>query len=754
MIKRVLTSAPRSLASLASLRVATPCRSVHSRRPFATATPGRGLERWTPLALAVLGGRLGRRRVANMAKVVGTHQLNFCKSADDISASLKTLMEKYEKEVQAIVDAGASKADPFSCSFGALADADGAAALRSAELTLPALVSGEAARRHAATEAKKELQLMWGKTYSRHDLYKVLVSAQSFAKTPEEQRLSQVVLSKFRHVGAHLETKQRQELEALDARCSTLCFTVEQNINEDCSSVLLSAEELEGCAETFVQSLPEENGLKQCSLKAPVLVPILQRCGNSETRKKMMEASQKRCMEVNGPLLEELLTKRHEAALQLGFSCHAERMLALKMAGSLDSARSFVLDMLQRMQPLRDKDLQRLSARKHRLEEAEAKDGRKRKAEVLGNGGHGGHGLNAWDVSFYADLLKREELHLDDEKLKEFFPLEGTIDRILEVYTELLGLTFERNEQLPVWHDEVKAFEVKEDGKVVGHLFLDQFPRDGKFSHQMIVPLAPAFVSRDGEECLPACVNISNLPRSEGGRPALLRWSEMKTLFHELGHVMHCLCTRTRFSMLSWAWPIVPWPGGVEQDFLEVPSMALEKFACEPLLLQRVAGHFSGQGQLEEAVVAKIKQLETWMAGLGETRYFSSSLFDLMIHSQAPPYTFEGEDNLTAAELYRRVTQKYTTLAQLPKTNYSASWYHLYLGYDAGVYGYGWSDVYAADLFHTMQVSESGALSSATGQRLRKEILGPCATKTGDEMLKNFLGREPSVEAWCALKGL
>ena len=109
---------------------------------------------------------------------------------------------------------------------------------------------------------------MWGKTYSRPDLYKVLVSAQSFAKTPEEQRLSQVVLSKFRHVGAHLEAKQRHELETLDARCSTLCFNAEQNINEDCSSVLLSAEELEGCAETFVQSLPEENGLKRCSLKA------------------------------------------------------------------------------------------------------------------------------------------------------------------------------------------------------------------------------------------------------------------------------------------------------------------------------------------------------------------------------------------------------------------------------------------------------------------------------------------------------
>ena len=109
---------------------------------------------------------------------------------------------------------------------------------------------------------------MWAKSYSRPDLYKALVSAQSSAKTPEEQRLAQVVLAKFRHVGAHLDTPKRHELETLDARCSSLCFSAEQNINEDCSTVLLSPEELEGCAPSFIQSLPEENGKKRCSLKA------------------------------------------------------------------------------------------------------------------------------------------------------------------------------------------------------------------------------------------------------------------------------------------------------------------------------------------------------------------------------------------------------------------------------------------------------------------------------------------------------
>ena len=109
-----------------------------------------------------------------------------------------------------------------------------------------------------------------------------------------------------------------------------------------------------------------------------------------------------------------------------------------------------------------------------------------------------------WDVQFYGDLLKREELSLDDEKLKEFFPLEGTIDRILEVYSEFLGLSFERDPGLPTWHDEVVAFAVHKGGVLVGHLYLDQFPRDGKFGHQMIVPLAPAFTDgASGQVCRP-----------------------------------------------------------------------------------------------------------------------------------------------------------------------------------------------------------------------------------------------------------
>merc|ERR1712070_374168 len=130
------------------------------------------------------------------------------------------------------------------------------------------------------------------------------------------------------------------------------------------------------------------------------------------------------------------------------------------------------------------------------------------------------------------------------------------------------------------------------------------------------------------------------------------------------------------------------------------------------------------------------------------------ALFDLRAHSQAPPYTFEGEDGLSAQQLFARIVEKYTKLQQLPGAHLCASWYHLVIGYDAGYYGYGWSDVYAADVFNAMLHSSSGLISEDTGHRLRDEILGPCATRSGADMLQAFLGRAPSSDAWCERNGI
>ncbi|CAK0890286.1 unnamed protein product [Prorocentrum cordatum] len=250
---------------------------------------------------------------------------------------------------------------------------------------------------------------------------------------------------------------------------------------------------------------------RACSVKAPVLVPITRRAVCPEARRKMMEASQRRCiMGKNGPLLLELLGKRHAAARALGFASHAERMLSTKMAETPQRARHFCEDMLARLAPQRDAELRRLGARKA-CDGAGRQRGQKRGADGSVVPEEDGCPVEPWDVPFYmvsssaGDLLKREELCFDDEKTKEFFPLVATIDKLLAVYSEMLGFTFSRSATLPTWHEEVAAFEVRrrEGGELVGHIggrMLDQHPRvrDNLVDDDRLVrdglPLAPSFV--------------------------------------------------------------------------------------------------------------------------------------------------------------------------------------------------------------------------------------------------------------------
>jgi Zn-dependent oligopeptidase len=258
----------------------------------------------------------------------------------------------------------------FGATFAALANADGQASLVSAELTIPALVNGDGSIRAASSNAKKQLQHMWARTYSRPDLYQCLRAAQDGATTEEDSRLVHQVLSKFQQAGASLPTaEERAKVCALDAECASLAFEIEQNINEDCTKVVLTEAELEGCSEGFIQGLPFAEGRngtpsRLCSVKAPVLVPVLKRGRCPEGRRKLLTASRQQCMDTNAPLLDRLVVARDQAACTLGFSSHAQRMLAPKMAATPDAAEAFCRQMLARLGPVREAEMQRLEARK------------------------------------------------------------------------------------------------------------------------------------------------------------------------------------------------------------------------------------------------------------------------------------------------------------------------------------------------------------------------------------------------------
>ena len=253
---------------------------------------------------------------------------------------------------------------------------------------------------------------------------------------------------------------------------------------------------------------------------------------------------------------------------------------------------------------------------------------------------------------------------------------------------------------------------------------------------------------------------------------------------------MHCVCARVRFARHAWTWPMMPWPGGVEQDFLEVPSMMLENFMYRPSVLGRLSAHHADGRPLPAATVARLAAAKNHGVASQWTRFVGMALFDVLAHSrEGPPYTLPspseggGEAKPEALgslrELWHAVMAREGQRPPVPGTFMPASWYHMVIGYDAGYYGYLWSEVFAHDLFGSFReafdslasdasggdggsggsgdggggdaagrVSFAGTRLGALGRRYRAAILEPCASKGGEEMLRDFLGREPNADAF------
>jgi Zn-dependent oligopeptidase len=468
--------------------------------------------------------------------------IRFNLSAADIIQSTESIIVSHGKAVDSIVE---SKTFDFKSTFEALALADGKAATASTECVLPALVSPDKESRDAASQSKKQLYEMWQTVYARKDVYDVLRQCSMNSSTPklhaQQQRFVEKTLQAFERNGMALPEDKRAELTELRKEISNLASTFEQNINEDVTVVSCTREELEGLPDDFLESLTagagEHEGKLLVGMKAPQLVPVLQRAKRSDTRKRMNAAASSRCADSNGPVLTALVEKRQQAAALMGWKSHADFMLAPKMAGTPEAVVSFLTDISDRLEGRWKTDM-------------EAMVQLKREEEGGGDGV-----LHPWDVSYYERLLKERDYALDENELKKYFPMQLVREQTLAIYSEILGVTFahvnassdeHRQAQSAkaqtatssdkdgvVWHPDVELYCVSDTstGALLGYIFLDLFSRDGKFGHQMVVPLRPAFTDPDHSDgkVVPVCTVIGNMSKPSQGKPSLLRFAEVKT---------------------------------------------------------------------------------------------------------------------------------------------------------------------------------------------------------------------------------
>jgi len=642
-------------------------------------------------------------------------------------AGVKALAEEVIARTKAVLDAVASVPEgkhSWDTVMAPLAEVSGSLAPLWNTAEFVAHVSPDPEVREASTEADQMLSAFRVEVGMREDVYKAVAAyaetEEAKKLTGEKKRLVERMLRDFKRNGLHLPKEQREKIKALQQEMAKLSIEFQKNLREDKTALYFTKEELDGVPEDVLNMLtPTPEGKLTVLMQYPIIYPLLKYCKVEETRKQVEYAFNRRCIDTNTPILEKLVTLRAQHAEVLGFPTHAAYILDIRMAKTPENVMTFLKDLSKKLDPLVEKEMKSLLALKQ-AEKGKDFDGK----------------INGWDLRYYLTRSEERDFMIDHNKIKEYFPLDVVTRGLLEIYQRLLGLRFEEVTNPHVWHPEVRLFNVYNaaDNAFVGQFYLDLHPRQGKYSHAACFGLTPSCVTKYGRQ-FPVAAMVANFSRPVGDKPALLSHDEVRTFYHEFGHVMHQVCSTTEFDEFAGT--------AVERDFVEAPSQMLENWVYEKEALAIMSEHYRTKEKLPDELIHKLIAARNANIGLLTKRQIVFALFDQLLHTRSEAKT---------AELYEQVSREVTPIPVTPGTNMTASFGHLAGGYDAQYYGYLYSEVISDDMFASRFAGK--ILDPEAGLAYRKEILSVGGSRDAMDSIKAFLGREPSQEAFLKQKGL
>ncbi len=580
-------------------------------------------------------------------------------------------------------------------------------------LTFMGYVSTQAKLREEASQCEGEVSRFTVEVNTRKDLYLAIQGQKG--RNEDEKRLLSETLKGFEANGLHLEEAQLAKLKGLKQDLATLETQFSNHLNEDVSHVKLNLDELRGLPSDYVDHLEKTpDGSFIVHTRSSDAEIFLNQAANGEARRKWLLAYFNRQSQTNVPLLEKALLLRQQIARLLGFAHWADYRMHDRMAKDAHTALKFIHSLKDRLKKRNRENLAALLQFKKELEPT-AKE------------------LFQWDINYLAYQLKKRDFSLDGEKVREYFPADRVVAGMFEIYSELLGIQLKPMPKAAVWAPGVQQFQILEadSKKVLGYFYTDFVPRDGKYGHAAAFPLISGRLMKDGLYTFPIASIVVNFAPPIQGKPSLLSFNEVLTLFHEFGHIMHQTLTRAPFASLSGT--------NVAQDFVEAPSQMFENWPWDERVLRRVSGHYLNHDQkLPADLLEKIIASRDFNQGYHYMRQISLALLDLTYH------TSQGPVDTTA--VYNEIFQELFGIPAIPGGHFAASFGHLMSGYDAGYYGYLWSEVYSADLF--TKFAGENLLSPQIGGRYRQEILEKGNLRDAGLLLKEFLGREPNNHAF------
>ncbi len=546
----------------------------------------------------------------------------------------------------------------------------------------------------------------------------------------------QIILTerKFRNFllgGATLKEEERKRFREISEELATLSLKFEENVLEETNSFelhLTDSDDLAGLPESLLEMASLEAGRRKkegwvFTLHFPSYVPFMQYSEKRALREKMLKAYSSRAFRGNEFDNSENALKianlRLEIARMLGFRTFAEMILGDRMADTPEKVEIFLEELYQASKPAALRDFERIS----------------HFAESLGHEG----AIERYDWAFYSEKLKKKLYNIDDEILKPYFNLEKVENAIFGLAGTLYGLRFSENKTIPVYHPEVKTFEVHDqDGTFLSILYIDYHPRPGKNGGAWMTSYRDQ-KNENGNDVRPLISIVANFTRPSDTRPSLLSFTELTTFLHEFGHSLHGMLTKCTYESLSGT--------NVARDFVELPSQFMENFAFEKEWLDTWATHYISGEKIPAEIINKIKEASVFNEGYSCYRQLGFSFLDMAWHIITDPINISISDFESAAMAR---TELFPVIDGL---SMSTSFGHIFGGgYAAGYYGYKWAEVLDADAFSYF--TETGIFNRETATSFRKNILEKGGSEKPHELYVRFRGKEPSIDALLIRSGL
>ena len=567
------------------------------------------------------------------------------------------------------------------------------------------------------------------KLFSR--IKSVYESEEKNSLNQEEKMLLHNTYDGFIRSGANLSEKQKERFRELSSELSILTLKFSQNNLKEKNSyeLPLTSEQLEGLPESAMAAYAQtakEKGKENyiVTLDAPSYIPFMKYCKNRELREQLHRAYNTQCTHDNEynnlEIVKKLVNLRLERAQLLGFETAADYVLSKRMAANSNNVYQLLNQLLEAYTPTALKEVAEVQAL---AKEQEGEDFQ----------------LMPWDWAYYSRILKEKKFNLDEESLRPYFELNRVIEGVFGLATRLYGITFQENKDIPVYHADVKAYEVYDkDNTFLAVLYTDFHPRASKRSGAWMTSYKEQWTDEKGNSRPHISVTM-NFTKPSAEKPALLTFGEVNTFLHEFGHALHGMFANTTYQSMSGT--------NVYWDFVELPSQIMENFAIEKEFLNTFAKHYQTGEPIPSEQIQRLVDASNFNVAYACLRQLSFGFLDMAWYTRTTP--FDGDVRTYEKEAW----QKAQVLPDIEDACMTVQFSHIMAGgYSAGYYSYKWAEVLDADAFSLFK--EKGIFNEETANSFRENVLSKGGTEHPMVLYKNFRGKEPNINALLERNGI